>query len=386
MFDAYIYDAARTAIGKRRGTLARIRPDDLAAKCLSAIVERNGFYKGEVEDVIMGCVTQIGEQGYNIGRLAPLIAGFPVTTTGTTVNRMCASSLQAINFAAQGVMSGMHDLVIGAGVESMTRVPMGTDGSSLSDELLDRYDIIGQGLSAELIAKKWDISREALDDFAYESHQRAFSAIDAGKFENEILKIEVPDKEGKFTRFENDEGPRKSTREKLSGLKPCFKDDGVITAASSSQISDGASAVLVGSEIVGQKLGIAPKAKIIGMSVAGVDPTIMLTGPIPATQKVLAKTGLKMEDIGLFEVNEAFGSVVLAWAKDISGPLGTEKLLERTNVNGGAIALGHPLGCSGARLLTTLLWEMEKRDVRYGLVTLCIGHGMAVATIIDRKV
>ncbi len=386
MFDAFIYDAARTAIGKRRGSLAFIRPDDLAAKCLAGLVERNNFEKGEVEDVIMGCVTQIGEQGFNIGRLAPLIAGFPVTTTGTTVNRMCASSLQAVNFAAQGVMSGMHELMIGAGVESMTRVPMGTDGSSLSDELLDRYDMIGQGLSAELIAKKWDISREALDDLAYESHQRAFAAIAAGKFDNEILEVEVPNKEGELFKFSVDEGPRQSTREKLSGLKPCFKDDGVITAASSSQISDGAAAVLVGSELAGKKIGLAPRAKIVGMSVAGVDPTIMLTGPIPATEKVLAKTGLTMDDIGLFEVNEAFGAVALAWARDMSGPKGVDHLMERTNVNGGAIALGHPLGCSGARLLTTLLWEMEKRDVRYGLATLCIGHGMAVATIIDREV
>lgn len=386
MFDAFIYDAARTAIGKRRGSLAHIRPDDLAAQCLAGIVERNDFDKGEVEDVIMGCVTQIGEQGYNIGRTAPLIAGFPVTTTGTTVNRMCASSLQAVNFAAQGVMSGMHDLVIGAGVESMTRVAMGTDGSSLSEKLLDRYDMIGQGLSAELIAKKWDISREALDDLAYESHQRAFAAIDAGKFENEILEIEVPNEVGEFTKFSSDEGPRQSTREKLSGLKPCFKDDGVVTAASSSQISDGASAVLVGSKIAGEKIGLVPRAKIIGMSVAGVDPTIMLTGPIPVTRKVLARTGLTIDDIGLFEVNEAFGSVVLSWAKEMSGSKGVDHLLQRTNVNGGAMALGHPLGCSGARILTTLLWEMEKRDLRYGLATLCIGYGMAVATIIDREV
>ncbi len=386
MFDAFIYDAARTAIGKRRGSLSYIRPDELAAKCLAGLVERNNFEKKEVEDVIMGCVTQIGEQGFNIGRIAPLIAGFPVTTTGTTVNRMCASSLQAVNFAAQGVMSGMHDLVIGAGVESMTRVPMGTDGGSLSEILLDRYDIIGQGLSAELIAQKWDISREALDDLAYESHQRAISARANGKFDNEIISIDVPDKEGKFTSFSADEGPRESTREKLGGLKPCFKDDGVVTAASSSQISDGASAVLVGSKQIGEKLSLKPRAKVVAMSVAGVDPTIMLTGPIPATQKVLKKTGLTMDDIGLFEVNEAFGAVVLAWAKDMSGPKGVDALLERTNMNGGAMALGHPLGCSGARLLTTLLWEMEKKDVRYGLVTLCIGYGMAVATIIDRQV
>lgn len=387
MQEAYILDAARTAIGRRKGMLSQTRPDNLAAACLKGLVERADVDKGAVEDIVMGCVTQIGEQGYNIGRMAPLIAGFPVTTTGTTVNRMCASSLQAVNFAAQGVMSGMHDLVIGAGVESMSRVTMGSDGGGLSEKLLDRFDIIQQGHSAELIATKWDISRMSLDELAFESHRRALNAIDEGYFEREILPVEVPDPEGDGTvEFKVDEGPRRgSTLEKLASLKPAFRDDGVITAASSSQISDGASAVLVGSKEKGAEFGLEPRAKFISMAVAGVDPTIMLTGPIPATRKVLDKAGLQLDDIDLFEVNEAFGSVVIAWARDMQ-PDNPDALLEKTNVNGGAIALGHPLGCSGARLVTTLLHEMERRDVRYGLATLCIGFGMAVATIIDRDV
>lgn len=384
MQQAYIYDAARTAIGRRKGALAEMRPDDLAAACLAGLVERNDVDKSLVEDVVMGCVTQVGEQGFNIGRMAPLIAGFPVTTTGTTVNRMCASSLQAVNFAAQGVMSGMHDLVIGAGVESMTRVAMGSDGGGLSENLLDRYDIIQQGHSAELIAKKWGQQREQLDDMAYASHQRAIVAQDEGYFEREIVPLTVTDREGNEVQFATDEGPRRnSNREKLGGLKPAFIDDGVITAASSSQISDGASAVLIGSSEMQETLGMKPRAKFKAMAVAGVDPTIMLTGPIPATEKVLKKAGLTIDDIGLFEVNEAFAPVVLSWAQEMGD---VDKLLERTNVNGGAMALGHPLGCSGARLLTTLLHEMERRDVQFGLATLCIGFGMAVATIIDRDV
>lgn len=386
MQEAYILDAGRTAIGRRKGALAHTRPDDLAAKLLRGLVDRAELDPAEVEDVIMGCVTQIGEQGLNIGRMAPLIAGFPVTTTGTTVNRMCASSLQAVNFAAQGIMSGMHDLVIGAGVESMTRVGMGTDGGGLSEDLLDRYDIIQQGHSAELIAQKWGLKREELDQMAYESHRRALHAIDEGRFQAEIIPIEVDDAEGNAFTFDTDEGPRRnSTLEKLASLKPCFKDDGVVTAAASSQISDGAAAVLVGSKEKADQLGLKARAKFTAMAVAGVDPTIMLTGPIPATTKVLQKAGLSLDDIDLFEVNEAFAPVVLSWAKELS-PDDPQALLARTNVNGGAMALGHPLGCSGARLLTTLLFEMERQNKRYGLATLCIGFGMAVATIIEREV
>ena len=383
MQDAYILDAGRSAIGRRKGMLSKTRPDDLAGYTLKGLVERNQLDPVHVEDVIMGCVTQIGEQGFNIGRLATLTAGFPVTTTGTTVNRMCASSLQAVNFGAQGVMSGMHDLVIGAGVESMTRVAMGTDGAALSENILDRFDIIQQGHSAELIAKKWGQTREQLDRMALESHQRALHAIDNGYFKKEIIPLEVEGPEGETLVFDTDEGPRRgSTIEKLASLKPAFRDDGVVTAAASSQISDGAAAVLIGSKKKADELGLTPRAKFRAMAVAGVDPTIMLTGPIPATRKVLEKAGLTMDDIGLFEVNEAFAPVVLSWAQDLSDD--PEKLLERTNVNGGAMALGHPLGCSGARLITTLLHEMERRDVQYGLATLCIGFGMAVATIIER--
>lgn len=383
MQDAYILDAGRSAIGRRKGMLSKTRPDDLAGYTLKGLVERNQLDPVHVEDVIMGCVTQIGEQGFNIGRLATLTAGFPVTTTGTTVNRMCASSLQAVNFGAQGVMSGMHDLVIGAGVESMTRVAMGTDGAALSENILDRFDIIQQGHSAELIAKKWGQTREQLDRMALESHQRALHAIDNGYFKKEIIPLEVEGPEGETLVFDTDEGPRRgSTIEKLASLKPAFRDDGVVTAAASSQISDGAAAVLIGSKKKADELGLKPRAKFRAMAVAGVDPTIMLTGPIPATKKVLEKAGLTMDDIGLFEVNEAFAPVVLSWAQDLSD--NPEKLLERTNVNGGAMALGHPLGCSGARLITTLLHEMERRDIQYGLATLCIGFGMAVATIIER--
>ncbi len=383
MQEAYILDAGRTAIGRRKGTLAATRPDDLAAKCLRALVDRAEVDPVEVEDVVMGCVTQIGEQGFNIGRMAPLIAGFPVTTTGTTVNRMCASSLQAVNFGAQGVMSGMHDLVIGAGVESMTRVAMGSDGGGLSDTLQDRFDIIQQGHSAELIAKKWGQTREQLDQMAYESHRRALHAQAEGIFDREILPIEVETTEGETVTFKVDEGPRpNSTLEKLGSLKPAFRDDGVVTAASSSQISDGAAAVLIGSKAKAAELGLTPRAKFRAMAVAGVDPTIMLTGPIPATIKVLEKAGLSFDDIGLFEVNEAFAPVVRSWAQEMPGDV--DEILAKTNVNGGAMALGHPLGCSGARLITTLLYEMERRDVQFGLATLCIGFGMAVATVIER--
>jgi acetyl-CoA acyltransferase len=374
MADAFILDAVRTPIGKRGGLLSRIRPDDLAAKNLRALIRRTGIDPAEVEDVVMGCVTQIGEQGFNIGRLAALAAGFPVSVCGTTVNRMCASSLQAVHFAAQSIMSGVHDLVIGAGVESMSRVAMGSDGGSLSEHILDRFDIIPQGQSAELIAQRWGLSRQAIDAFSLESHRRAIQAIDDGRFTREISSITF---QGET--LTQDEGPRRdSSMERLASLKPAFRDDGVITAAASSQISDGAASVLVGSQEAASRLGLRPRARFRAMALAGVDPTIMLTGVIPATEKVLRKAGLTIDDIDLFEVNEAFAPVVLSWAQDTGAPL------DKTNVNGGAIALGHPLGCSGARLITTLLNEMEQRDVTFGLATLCIGFGMAVATIIER--
>ena len=383
MTDAYILEATRSAVGSQNGTLGATRPDDLAADVLNGLVERADVEPGEIQDVVMGCVTQVDEQGGNIGRMAPLIAGWPVETTGTTVNRMCGSSLQTVNFAAQGVMSGMQDLVVGAGVESMTRVQMGSDMGSLSEQLVDRFDIVQQGISAELIAEKWGLERRELDELALESHRRALNAIDEGYFEREITPVEVTTPEGEEVTFEVDEGPRRSTSlEKMGSLDPVFRDDGVITAATSSQISDGASAVLIGNEETADRLGVEPRARFVATATAGVDPTIMLTGPIPATQKVLEKAGLELDDIGLFEVNEAFASVVLAWAEELDEE--RESLLRRTNVNGGAMALGHPLGATGAKLQTTLLHEMERRDLKYGLTTLCIGFGQAVATIIER--
>ncbi|TXD34148.1 thiolase family protein [Lujinxingia vulgaris] len=376
MAEAYVYEAVRSPIGRRKGGLSEVRPDELAAAVLRALVERAGVDAAEIEDVIMGCVTQLGEQGLNIARNATLVAGFPITVCGTTVNRMCGSSLTTINFAAQAVMSGAHDLVVGAGVESMSRVAMGSDSGPLSDLLTDRFDIVSQGVSADLIAERWGLSRKMLDELAVESHRRALSAIEEGRFEREIAPV---------FGLSQDEGPRAdSTYERVAKLRPAFQKEGVITAASSSQISDGAAAVLIGSAEAGERLGLKPRARVRSMALAGVDPTIMLTGPIPATEKALKKAGLGMEDIDLFEVNEAFASVVLAWARELGGSDGMGALLERTNVNGGAMALGHPLGCSGARLLTTLLHEMERRDVELGLATLCIGFGQAVATVIER--
>jgi acetyl-CoA acetyltransferase family protein len=383
MTDAYILEAGRTAIGKRKGALSATRPDDLAGMCLAALVERAGIDPAQVEDVVMGCVTQTGEQGMNIARTAALIAGFPITVTGTSVNRQCGSSLQSVNFAAQGVMSGMQDLVIGAGVESMSRVEMGSDVGPLSERLTDRYDIINQGLSAELIAERWGFSRAQMDALAIESHRRALAAQAEGYFKREILPLSITAPDGQLITFDTDEGPRAPNPDKLASLKPAFKEGGVITAAGSSQISDGAAAVLIGSKQKADELGLKPRARFVSMALAGVDPTIMLTGPIPATQRALAKAGLTADDIDLFEVNEAFASVLLAWAHDISGGQ-PDRLLARTNVNGGAMALGHPLGASGARVLTTLLYEMERRDLKRGLATLCIGFGQAVATIIER--
>lgn len=378
--DAVILDAVRTPMGKKRGMLSRTRPDEMAAHVLSGIVERNGIDPGTVEDVKMGCVTQIGEQGYNIGRLAALIAGFPVEVCGVSSNRMCGSSLETLNQAAHEVMAGMGDLFIAAGVESMSRVPMGSDGGNLSEKLTDRYMIIPQGFSAEMIASRWSLSREELDAFSYESHQKALQARREGRFDNEILPIEVEDESGNTLLMEVDETPREDTDlQKMAELEPSFQADGVITPGNSSQISDGAAAVLIASRKKAKELGIRPRARIVATATAGVDPTIMLTGVIPVTEKVLKKAGLRMEDIDLFEVNEAFASVVLAWQRETGAPW------EKVNVNGGAIALGHPLGASGARITATLVNEMERRKSRFGLITMCIGFGMAIATILERE-
>lgn len=385
MSHAYIVDAVRTPIGKKNGGLSRLRPDELAAVPLRALVDRTGVPAGAIEDVVMGCVTQVGEQGLNIGRIAALLAGFPQEVPGTSVNRQCGSSQQAVHFAAMAVMSGAMDLCIGAGVESMSRVEMMSDvfykgePKMPSEALSWRYTIIPQGNSAELVAKKFGLGRQELDAFAVESHRRAAAAQEAGHFAREIVGVDTVDEQGRPVRISTDEGIRKDTSmERVGKLKPAFQEDGVVTAATSSQISDGASAVLIASEQAVLAHGLKPRARIVQMAVTGVDPTIMLTGPIPATQKVLQRARLGMGDIDLFEVNEAFAPVVLGWAR------ATEADLARVNVFGGACALGHPLGASGARLLTTLLNALETQDKRLGLSTMCIGFGQATATIIER--
>jgi acetyl-CoA acetyltransferase family protein len=380
MQNAVIVGAVRTAVGRNKGKLSGVRPDDLLADTLKALVERVRIDPSEVEDVVMGCVDQVGEQGFNIARNAALIAGFPLDVCGTTLDRMCGSGQQAANFAAMGVMSGQYECVIAGGVENMSRVPMGSNGAGpgdgpLSPRLQALYNIVPQGLSAEMIAEQWGIKREELDEYSAQSHERAGRAIAEGRFKREIVPITLAD----GSVFEVDEGVRVPVnREKMAALAPSFKPDGVVTAANSSQISDGAAALLMMSEARARALGLTPRARIVATSLAGVDPTIMLTGPIPATQRVLKKAGMKLDQIDLFEINEAFASVVLAWERELHPDM------KRVNVNGGAIALGHPLGCSGGKLMTTLLHELERTKKRYGLQTMCIGFGQGIATIIER--
>jgi len=383
MTEAVIVEAVRTAIGRRGGKLSPVRPDDLLALTLREVVNRAGIDAAQVDDVIAGCVTQTGEQGMNIARAAALIAGFPVEVPGTTVNRFCGSGQQAVNFAAQGVLSGAQEIVIGAGVENMSRVPMGSDAfgpgeGPVSPKLMDLFEIIPQGNSAEMIARKWGFSREQLDEFAYQSHIKAGQAIQEGRFSREVFPVQVK-QNGSSYEFAVDEGVRiPPSREKMAQLKPSFQDDGVVTAGNSSQISDGAAAVLIMTKEKAQQLGLKPRARIVAQAIVGSEPTIMLTGPIPATHKVLKKAGLQLSDIDLFEVNEAFAPVVLAWQQETGADM------EKVNYSGGAIALGHPLGASGARLITTLLHELERQDARYGLSTMCIGYGMGIATVIER--
>jgi len=380
MQNAVIVGAVRSAVGRKNGTLSGVRPDDLLADTLTALVQRTRIDPTEVEDVVIGCVSKVGEQGFNIARNAALIAGFPLDVCGTTLDRMCGSGQQAANFAAMGVMSGQYECVIAGGVENMTRVPMGSDGSGpgegpLSPRLQALYTIIPQGLSAEMVAERWGLKREDLDDFSARSHEKAGRAIAEGRFTREIAPLTLPD----GSVFDTDEGVRVPVnREKMAALAPSFKSDGVVTAANSSQISDGAAALLIMSEPRAKALGLPPRARIVATSLAGVDPAIMLTGPIPATQRVLKKAGLTLEQMDLFEINEAFASVVLAWERELHPDM------DRVNVNGGAIALGHPLGCSGARLMTTLLHELERRGKRFGLQTMCIGFGQGIGTIIER--
>jgi acetyl-CoA acyltransferase len=385
MPNAVIVDAVRTPTGKRGGRFKDWHAVDLASEVLAAIVARNDLDAGSVDDVIMGCVSQLGEQGVNIGRNAALAAGFPESVPGTTVDRQCGSSQQAAHFAAQGVMAGVYDIAIAAGVESMTRVPMGSNmqgpGMSFGPKMVSRYDnnLVPQGISAEMIAEKWHIPREELDQLSYESHMKAARATEEGRFEAEILPIEVKNDDGVVEMVNRDEGIRPTTTpETLAGLKPAFKEDGVITAGNSSQISDGAAAVLIMSEEKAAEFGLTPRARFVSFALAGVDPVMMLTGPIPATQKVLAKAGLTIDDIDLFEVNEAFSSVIGAWLRESGADPA------KLNVNGGAMALGHPLGASGAKLMTTLVHELERTGGRYGLQTMCEGGGMANATIIER--
>ncbi|HVY60837.1 MAG TPA: thiolase family protein, partial [Planctomycetota bacterium] len=331
MPNAVIVEACRTPIGKKDGWLRGIRPDDLLAVVLNALVERSGIPPAQIDDVIAGCVTQTGEQGVNVARNAVLAAGLPLSIPGTSVNRLCGSSQQAVSFAAQAVMSGMNDIVVGAGTESMTRVPMGSDVTTFSEKLTERYEMIPQGLSAELIAEKWGLTRQDLDRFSYESHRKALHAQQEGRFKKEIVPVEAKEGERVVAVVSKDEGPRADTSvEKMATLRPVFKPDGVITAASSSQISDGAAGLLVMSEAAAKRLDLKPRARFVAMAAVGVDPTLMLTGPIPATRKVLEKAGLELSDIDLFEVNEAFASVVLAWQKE----LGADPA--KVNVNGGA--------------------------------------------------
>ena len=383
---AVIIDAVRTPVGRRGGQLSGWHPIDLTAEVLSALVSRTGIDPAAVDDVILGCVDQVGEQGVNAARWALLGAGFPDTVPGTTIDRQCGSSQQAAHFAAQGVMAGAYDMVIACGVESMTRVPMFANLPNPADaygsRVRARYglgasDFIHQGESGELIADRWEIDRDALDVFAAESHHRAAQATAEGRFAREIHAVTV-DQDGSPVEMTADQGIRASTTvDALAALKPVFRDDGRLTAGNSSQISDGAAALLITSERVAQRLGLTPLARFHTFALAGVDPVEMLSGPIPATRLAFERSGLGADDIGLFEVNEAFASVPLAWMKDLNIDV------DRVNVNGGAIALGHPLGCSGARLMTTLVHAMTARRVRYGLQTMCEGGGTANATILE---
>ncbi|MBW7641572.1 thiolase family protein [Geobacillus thermoleovorans] len=379
MREVVIVDAVRTAIGKKKGALSSVHPVDLLVPVLRALVDRNGLDAGLVEDVIVGCVTMTGEQGGNIARQAVLAAGFPVGVPAFSLNRMCGSSQQAIHSAAQAILAGDIDIAIAAGVESMTRVPMGSDMGRFSRQLTSRYNIVPQGISAEMIAKKWGVSREELDAFSLQSHEKAAAATDRGMFEREIIPLDVPGEEGTVS-FTRDEGIRRDTSlEKLAALTPSFQPKGgVITAGNSSQVSDGAAGVLLMSAEKARQLGLRPRARIVARAVVGEDPILMLTGVIPATRRVLEKTGLRLEQIDVIEINEAFASVVKAWEREL------EPDMAKVNPRGGAIALGHPLGASGARLMTTLLHELEDMDGKYGLQVMCIGFGMATATIIER--
>jgi len=384
MSDVVIVSAVRTPMGKRNGSLSGTHPVTLGSHVLTEVVERGGIKKEQVEYIVFGCVSQVGEQAINVGRNAMLDAGFPYTIPATSVDLQCGSSQQALHFAANLITSGVCDVAIAGGVESMSRVPMGSSVASMpgqqpfTQEMRDQYELTAQGISAEKMAKKWNISREQCDEFGARSQQRAAIARAEGKFVAEIAPVTV-NREGKEELFGEDEGIRPgTTKETLAMLKPSFAEDGTLHAGNSSQITDGAAAVLLMSAEKAQELGIKPRARIVAQTVVGSDPELMLTGPIGATEDVLKRAGMTIDQIDRVEINEAFAPVVLAWEKEIHPDM------ERVNVNGGAIALGHPLGCTGARLMTTLLYELERSGTRFGLQTMCCGGGLGTGTIIER--
>jgi acetyl-CoA acyltransferase len=377
--DAFIVDAIRSPIGRRNGVLASLRADELAAQVLNALVARVGLDPAEVEDVQMGCVSQVGEQGWNIGRMAPLVAGWPESVCGSTIDRQCGSSMQGNMNAAAAIQAGHLDLVVSAGVESMSRVPMGSSGGDLSDVLLERFEIVPQGISAEVIADEWGLSREELDAYALESHRRAVAAAEEGRFANEIVPVEVSNPHVGVL-VDADETPRADTSlEALAALRPAFREGGKVTAGNSSQICDGAAAVLVASERAVERLGLEPRARFVSFGLVGVDPHRMLHGNPEACARALARAGLGWDDVGVIEVNEAFASVVLQFVHDA----GLEERLEDVNPNGGGISLGHPLGATGTRMTATLVNELERRRARYGVTSMCIGFGQAIAAVIE---
>ena len=403
MGTAYLVDAVRSPIGRRNGSLAGIRGDDLAAQVMNGLLARHDVDPAEIEDVQLGCVTQVGEQAWNVGRNAALAAGWPVTVAGATTDRQCGSSMQTNFSAATAVMAGQLDLVVSAGVEMMSRVPMGSNNGSMSQAVYDRYEIVMQGISAEYIADKWNLSREELDRYSYESHMRAARAQDEGRFEREIVPIELTAVDGSAgsspapdgiagaatavavapTTFAVDEAVRRDTTlQKMGELQPAFVPDGKITAGNSSQIVDGAAAVLIASEAAVARLGLRPRARFVSFGLVGVDPTLMLHGNPHACEKALGKARIGWDDVGVIEVNEAFASVVLQFLADT-------RLRERweagdVNPNGGGISLGHPLGATGARITATLLNELDRRGERYGIGAMCIGFGQAIAGVIER--
>ncbi|HEX3238892.1 MAG TPA: thiolase family protein [Solirubrobacterales bacterium] len=381
--EVVIVEAVRTPVGRghlEKGYYKDVHPSTLLASVFGALYERSGVDPAETGDVVAGCVQQFGEQGFNIGRNAWLQAGLPIETPATTIDRQCGSAQQAVNFASALIAANVHDVAVGGGVEHMGHISFADGievqkehGFAFSPELMERYDLVNQGLSAEIIAEQWEIPRSELDELGVRSQRLAIQATEEGRFEREILPMQV-----NGDTYVTDQGLRETTLEALAGLKPAFKEDGRITAGNSSQVSDGAAAVLLTAREKADELGLVPRARIVDQTTVGVDPVIMLTGPIPATQKLLERNGMKIDDIDLFEVNEAFASVLAAWQREL------EPDMDRVNVNGGAMALGHPLGSTGARLITTLLHELERTDKSVGLVTMCCGGGLGTGTLIER--